>query len=107
YRNATVLDPLEKDMELLDIKHRLGNGILGAGLDLPLEAFDFFIKIHRAGINADADRESGRFASRVIPQIQSVVQLVDHVRQTDSVNVEYGCGIRVRPHLRWIARNQK
>ena len=69
--------------------------------------FDFFFEINRTRIDANADREGGRFAGRVIAEIQSVVQLVHHVRQTNSVDVEHGRGIRVRPHLRRIARNQK
>ena len=54
---------------LPDIKHRLRDGELRAGLDLPLEALDLFLQIKRAGVDADADAEGGGRARRVVAEV--------------------------------------
>ncbi len=36
-----------------------------------------------------------------------MIQLVDHIGQTDRVNIENGRRIRIRPHLRRIAGNDQ
>jgi hypothetical protein len=55
------------------------------------------------GIDADADRKCRRFADRVVAEIEPVIELVDHIRQADRVDVENGGRVRIRAHLWRIA----
>ena len=91
----------------VSVEHRLRDGVFGACFDLPFKALDFFFQVHCARIDADADGESGRFANGIVAEVQTVVQLVHHVRQTNRVDVKNCSRVRIRPHLRRIAGNQK
>src|SRR5687767_7810252 len=98
-----MLDLFEERAKLTGIEHRLRDRIFGSGLDLPLETPDLFLEIHRARIDADAYRKRGRLSDRIVADIQTVIELIYHVRQTDRVDVEHGGRVRVRAHLRGIA----
>ena len=94
---------LEKIAQLIRIKHRLRDRILRARFNLPFETLDLFVEIDRAGIHADADTERRRFTNRIVAEVETVVQLVDHVRQTDRVDIKHGRRIRIWSHLWRIA----
>ena len=51
-------------------------------------------KIYRARIDTDTDGKRGRAADRIIAQIETVIEFVDHIRQADRVNVENGGRVR-------------
>src|SRR5262249_32857778 len=106
-RDATVFDALEEGFQLLGVEDRLRDGVFRSGFDLPFKAADLVIQVDRAGIDAYADDKLRRLADRVSARIQSVIQAVDQVGQSDRVNVEDGRGVRVRPHLRRVAGNDQ
>ena len=51
---------LEELLELRHVEHRLRDRVLGARVDLPLEALELVLQIDRHRIHADADREARR-----------------------------------------------
>jgi hypothetical protein len=61
----------------------LSDGVFGSGFDLPFKTPDFFFEIDRARIDADSDGESRGTANRVVSLIKPVIELVDHICQTD------------------------
>ena len=71
--DAAVVDALEKVAQLPGIKNRLSDRVFGAGLNLPFKAPHLLFHIHCAGINADADRKCGRFADRIVANVQTVI----------------------------------
>jgi hypothetical protein len=73
-------DALEEALELTRVEHRLRDRILGAGVDLPLEALDLVCGIDGGRVHSYADRERGRRADRVAPRIQPAIQVADEVR---------------------------
>src|SRR4030095_2679668 len=105
--SAHVLDSLQKITQLTRIEHRLRDRILRACFHLPLEALYLFVEIDRSRIHADTDAERRRLADRIVAEVETMVQLVDHVRQTNRIDVEYGGRVRVWSHLRRIARDHQ
>ncbi len=97
----------EKRSQLFGVKNRLRDRVFGTGLDLPFEAANLLFHIHGTRIYADADRECGRFADRIVAEIEAVVEFVDHVGQADGVDVKNGGRVRIRPHFWRIAGDQK
>src|ERR1044072_8939848 len=95
-----MLYAVQEFAQLVGIEDRLRDGILRPGLHLVLETFDLFVKVNRAGVDADANAEGRRLSNRVVAEVETVIQLVDHVRQADGVYVEDGGGVRIWPHLR-------
>src|SRR6185369_3136148 len=102
-RNAHVLDALQKIAQLSGVKHWLRDRILRACFHLPLEPLDLFVKIDRAGIHVDADTERSRFADRIVAEVETMIQFVDHVRETDRVDIKHGGRVWIWSHLRRIA----
>ncbi len=103
HRQLGVLDALQESLEQIQIEHRLGDHVFGAGLGLPFEAADLLVQIHRARIGAHADHQGRLRSHRVAADIQAVIQIADDVDQADGIHVENRRGIRVRAHARRIA----
>ena len=69
-----VLDALEEVLEQAQIEDRLGDGVLGAGLDFVGEAAQFVFDVGRAGVGGDADGEVGAGADGVGADVEPVVE---------------------------------
>src|SRR5690606_13829610 len=93
--------------ELFGIEDGLRDRVFGTCLDLPFKTFDLFIEIDRTGIHTDADREFRRLADRVVAEVEVVVELVDHIREADRIDVKDGGRVRIRPHFWRIAGYQE
>src|SRR6185503_1197664 len=106
-RDADVLNTLQKITQLTGIEYRLRDRILRARFDLPLEPFDLFLKVDRSRIHANADTERGRLTDGIVSEIETMVQLIDHVRQTNRIDIEDGRCVRVWSHLRRIASDDE
>ena len=102
-----MFDAFQKITQLTGIKHGLRDRILRARFDLPLKPLNLFVKINCAGIHTNADTESSRFTDRIVSEIETMVQLVDHVCKTDRVDIEDSGRVRIRSHLRRIARDHE
>src|SRR5947209_3222773 len=89
--------------QLLRIENGLGDRVFGTGLDLPFKSTDLFFEIEGTRIYANTNGKSRWLADRVIAQVQPVVEFIDHVGQTDRVNIENSSRVGVRPHLWRIA----
>src|SRR5205085_11632516 len=100
-----LLNALEKTLEQIEIEDGLGDGVLGAGLDLELEAVNLLIDVQRAGIGADAEQQRGLRAHRIAADVEPVIQIVHDVRQPDRVDVEDGGRVEVGAHARRITRD--
>ena len=66
----------EEFLELLDIEHRLGDGVLRPGFDLVLEAANLLVQIGCSGICSDADHKRRCVAHRVRSHIKALIQAV-------------------------------
>ena len=100
-------DAVDERPKLLGVKNGLGDGIFRTGLDFPLESADLLIDVYRTGIHADADRKRSRFSDRVIADVETVVEFIDHIGQADGVNVKDRRRIGVRAHLRRVTGDQE
>src|SRR4029079_13428625 len=76
-RNPDVVDGAEELLQLIDVEHRLGDGVLGASLNLPLEALQLLRRIDRRRIHADTDGKTCRLTDRVPAGIEPVIQVAD------------------------------
>ena len=88
---------------MVQVEHRLGDHVLGAGLDFPFEAADLLVQVERPGVGAHADQQGGLRPHGIAADIQAVVEVVDDVDQADGVHVEDRRGIRVGSHARRVA----
>ena len=83
-----------------EVEHRLGDGVLGAGLDLVFEAADFLVDVGHAGIGADADDERGGRADGIAAEVEAAIEIGNDVDQSDGVHVEDGGGVGIVAQLR-------
>ena len=74
HRNAVALDALQKDFKQAQVEDRLGDGVLGAGLDFVGEAAQFLLDVGHAGVGGHADGEVGAGADRVGADVEAVIQ---------------------------------
>ncbi len=81
--DAEFADALEEDFEEAQVEDRLGDGVLGAGLNFVAEAAEFVLDIGHAGIGGDADGEVGAGADGVGADVESVIEPVHDVDETD------------------------
>src|SRR6185437_11226331 len=103
HRNAEFPDAFQKILEQAQIEDRLGDDIFGASLHFVGEAAQLVLKIWHAGIGSDGDGEVGARADGVGPDIETVIQAVHHVDETDGVHVKHSSRVRIIAHLRRIA----
>src|SRR5436853_944908 len=101
--NSEALDSLQESPQLLGIERRLCDRIFRARFHLPFESPEFVFQVHGAWIDANAYIERCGLADWISSDIKTVIQPVDHIRQTDRIDVEDRGSIRIRPHLRRIA----
>src|SRR4029079_11956642 len=87
--NALAFDLCEERLELLDVEHRMSNRVLSASVDFPREALELMVDIDSNGIHADADCEACRVSDRVTARIETMIQIVDEIRQPDGIDVEH------------------
>ena len=100
-RNASMR--LRKFFEQAQVEDGLGDGVLGAGLDLEGEAAEFVLDVGDAGIGGDADGEVGGGADGVGADVETVIETADDIDEADGVDVEDGGGVRVVAELGRIA----
>ena len=98
-RDAHVLDSTEELLQLLHVEDGLSDGILGTGLNLPLEPLEFLRGIDRRWIHSDSNSESGRLADRIATRVKAAIQVADEIGQPDRIDIEDRRRVRIRPHL--------
>ena len=98
-----LLDALEEIFQQAQIEDRLGDGVLGAGLDLVVEAAQLVLDVGHAGIGGDADGEVGAGADGVGADVEAVIQTAHDVDQADGVHVEDRGGVGIVAQLGRIA----
>ena len=69
-----ILDALEEVLEQAQIEDRLGDGVLGARLDLVGEAAQFVLDVGHAGVGGHADGEVGAGADGVGADVEAVIE---------------------------------
>src|SRR4051812_21076817 len=102
-----MLDALEESLQDRDIEDRLRDGVLRASFHLELESADFFIEVRCARVGAHADHKSGASSNGIAADVESLIEIVRDIHQSDRVNVEDRGGVRIIPQLRRIAGHAK
>src|SRR5438105_3680429 len=100
HRDSELLNATEEALEQIEIEDGLGDGVLGAGLDLELEAVNLLVDVQSAGIGADAEQQRGLRAHRIAADVEPVVEIVHDVGQPDGVDVEDRGRVEVGSHAR-------
>src|SRR5438477_7053452 len=100
---SELLHLLEKRFELARVEDRLGDREFGPGLHFPRKPRQLTVLFGGAGIHAHANRPLGHSTKRVVAGVESLIQTIDQVRETDRVDVEDCRRVRVRAHLGRIA----
>ena len=75
-------------MEPFRVEHRSGDNEVGPGVDLPVQAPRFSVLVHSDLAHSDTDDKARGYADRVPTGIDSSVQPVDHVGESDRVDVQ-------------------
>ncbi len=101
--NAKVLDALEEVLEQAQVEDRLGDGVLGAGFNLVVEAAQFVLNVGHAGVGGDADGEVGAGADGVGADVEAVIEPAHDVDETDGVDVKDSSRVRIVAQLGRIA----
>src|SRR5207245_9558374 len=106
YRNSRILDTFNEVTQLLNVKYWLRDRILRTRLNLVFEATNLLVRIDRAGVDSNTNTKRCRLANGVVADVETMVQLADHIRQTNGVNVKDSGCVRVGTHLWRVAGDQ-
>ena len=100
-----MFDLPKECLQQRQIEYRLGDRVFRPSSHFVLEAPDFFVEVWDAGIGAHSDYKACAYPNGIAAYVQSAVQILYDVYQTNGIHVEDCRRVWIVAHLRRITRD--
>src|ERR1700687_1184100 len=100
-----MLNAPDEVLQKTQVENGLGHCVLRSSLYFVLEPANLLVHVRQPRICSHTNHEAGSVANRISTQIETAVEAVHDVDQTDGIHIEHSSCVRIIAHLRRIAGN--